>query len=119
MKLRDKETEARTQDPTLPQGGGAASPRVQAWGTQTGTLPIHQGNEAVVLTLQCEAAAVQTCTQIHVHESNCENLNLCFKLFCAIQLKYPIQQRFGMLEYPIQQRCWYAGIPNSTKVMVC
>ena len=109
---RQRDREARTQDPTLPQGGGAASPRVQAWGTQTGTLPIHQGNEAVVLTLQCEVAAVQTCTQIHVHESNCETLNLCFKLFCAIQLKYHA-------EIPSSAKVWYAGIPNSTKVLVC
>ena len=109
---RQRDREARTQDPTLPQGGGAASPRVQAWGTQTGTLPIHQGNEAVVLTLQCEVAAVQTCTQIHVHKSNCENLNLCFKLFCAIQLKYHA-------EIPNSAKVWYAGIPNSTKVLVC
>ena len=109
---RQRDREARTQDPTLPQGGGAASPRVQAWGTQTGTLPIYQGNEAVVLTLQCEVAAVQTCTQIHVHKSNCENLNLCFKLFCAIQLKY-------YAEIPSSAKVWYAGIPNSTKVLVC
>ena len=109
---RQRDREARTQDPTLPQGGGAASPRVQAWGTQTGTLPIHQGNEAVVLTLQCEVAAVQTCTQIHVHKSNCENLNLCFKLFCAIQLKYHA-------EIPNSAHEQDADIPSSTQAPVC